>query len=110
MARDAIQSDKELFNEVDGLYCQLVNILHRDERFEQALAKGELTDEACQAIAAAFDEVFERNRRLADIFLADKMARQEITRFWFARGYAEVQANAAFNRALKTALSAIPAA
>lgn len=85
--------------EVEVLYLQLINILNRDPRFEAALEKGTLTDEACAAIASAFDTVFERNRRLADIFLTDKAAREALTRFWFARSYAEVQASAAFQAA-----------
>lgn len=92
--------------EVEVLYLQLINILHRDARFEAALTKGELTDDACAAIASAFDEVFERNRRLANIFLTDKAAREALTRFWFARSYAEVQAGAAFQSAFKAASAA----
>jgi hypothetical protein len=79
---------------------------HGAADFNAALDKGELTAEANVAIAAAFDEVFERNLRLANIFLADKDAREEVTKFWFARAYAEVQASKVYNDAFRRALSA----
>lgn len=96
--------------EAEVLYLQLINILARDEQFEAALAKGELTDEATAAIADAFDQVFERNRRFANIFLADQQARREVTRFWFARCYAEVQASAAYFKSFNSAAAAAASA
>lgn len=89
--------------ETDVLYMQLINILHRDKRFEDALDAGKLTDEARSAIADAFEETFERNRRLANIFLTDREAREQFIGFWFSRCYAEVQANAAYTAAFKRA-------
>ncbi len=93
------------------LYLQVIDVLRRDLRFsgyfQAALQTGELTDAARRAIAGAFDVVFERNRRLADIFLNDMTARAEIVRFCFARSYAEVQAAAEFQAAFKTAIAAV---
>lgn len=96
----------DIIAETDVLYLQLINILHRNRDFEAALDKGELTPEATSAIAAAFNEVFERNRRLANILLSDKQAMEQFTSFWFARSYAEVQANAAYADAFKRARAA----
>ena len=103
MTKTIFGEEVDVLAETDGLYLQLINILHRNEDFSAALEKGELTDAACAAIADAFDEVFDRNRRLANIFLTDKKARESFTGFWFARCYAEVQANAAYNAAFKRA-------
>lgn len=89
--------------EVDVLYMQLINILVRNPAFNDALEKGEMTDEAKKAIAGAFDEAFERNRRLANIFLTDKEAREQVVNFWFARSYAEAQASVAYEKAFQRA-------
>lgn len=103
---DNILSDGSTISEhIDVLYMQLINILHRNDDFNLALDRGTLDDAASVAISAAFDEAFDRNRRLANIFLADEVARREILSFWFARAYAEVQANAAFGKAFKRALA-----
>lgn len=102
-AKTICGDEVNLIEQTDILFQQLVGILYSDKRFNDALDKGELTDEATQAIAAAFDEVFERNRRLANIFLADKEAREQVTGFWFARAYAEVQASTAYNNAFRRA-------
>lgn len=96
----------DILAETDVLYLQLINILHRNPHFEAALEAGELTEAATKAIAAAFDEVFERNRRLANILLSDKQAMEQFTSFWFARSYAEVQANAAYTDAFRRARAA----
>lgn len=93
----------DVIAETDGLYLQLTHILMRNKDFEDALDKGELTEPAVKAIAGAFEAVFERNRRLANIILSDKKAQEELTRFWFARCYAEVQAHVAYGEAFKRA-------
>lgn len=97
--------------ETDGLFLQLIHVLSGNEAFERALTTGQLTDEAKQAIADSFEAVFERNRRLADIILSDREARQQFTAFWFARSYAEVQAHRAYTDAFRRAAlrSRVPA-
>lgn len=106
MTKTVFGEEVDLMAETDGLYLQLIHILQRNDDFNAALEKGEMTEDAVAAISGAFDEVFDRNRRLANIFLADKEAREQITRFWFARSYAEVQANASYESAFRRALKA----
>lgn len=102
----AFGEEVDVIAETDVLYLQLINILHRNADFAAALDAGELTDAATKAIAAAFEEVFDRNRRLANILLSDRQAMEQFTSFWFARSYAEVQANAAYSAAFRKAQSA----
>lgn len=109
-AKTIFGDEVNLLEQTDLLFAQLVNILYANPEFNAALDKGVLTPNATEAIAGAFDEVFERNRRLADIFLSDREAREQVTSFWFARAYAEVQASKVYNDAFRRAsnLSATP--
>jgi hypothetical protein len=109
-AKTIFGDEVNLLEQTDILFAQLVNILYANADFNTALDKGELTPEATTAIASAFDEVFDRNRRLANIFLADREAREQVTKFWFARAYAEVQASKVYNDAFRRVAKAIGAA
>lgn len=102
-AKTIFGDEVNLLEQTDLLFAQLVNILYANPDFNHALEQGALTADAKVAIAAAFDEVFERNRRLANIFLSDKKAREEVTNFWFARAYAEIQASKVYNDAFRRA-------
>jgi hypothetical protein len=106
MATTVLGEEFDPVVEADVLYLQLINILHRNPDFESALTAGVLTDEAKNAIAGAFDEVLERNRRIANILLADKESMAAFTAFWFARSYAEVQASAVYGKAFREAARA----
>lgn len=102
-AKTIFGDEVDLLEQTDILFAQLVNILYANQDFNDALAKGELTPAATAAIAASFDEVFERNRRLANILLSDRAALEQIAHFWFARAYAEVQASKSYNDAFRRA-------
>lgn len=107
MIKTILNEEVDLMAETDALYVQLIHILHNEPAFESALTRGGELDAAAKgAIAKAFDEVFERNRRLMNIFLADKEAFNAFAGFWFARSYAEVQANKAYNDAFRRARKA----
>lgn len=106
MTKTILNEEVDLMAETDALYVQLIHILHNEPAFETALMKGQLDAAAKDAIAKAFDEVFERNRRLMNIFLADKEAFNAFAGFWFARSYAEVQANKAYTDAFRRARKA----
>jgi hypothetical protein len=107
-AKTIFGEEVNLLEQTDILFAQLVNILYANPDFNAALDRGELTADATTAIAGAFDEVFERNRRLANIFLTDKEAREQVTNFWFARAYAEIQASKVYNDAFRRAFNAEP--
>lgn len=102
-AKTILGDEVNLLEQTDILFAQLINILYANPDFNAALDKGELTPDATTAITGAFDEVFERNRRLAEILLSDKKVLEQVTGFWFARAYAEVQASKAYNDAFRKA-------
>lgn len=106
-AKTIFGDEVNLLEQTDILFSQLINILYANADFNSALDKGELTPEATTAIARAFDAVFERNRRLADILLSDKAALEQVTKFWFSRAYAEVQASKAYNDAFRRSRAAL---